>query len=83
MSTQQHKPHTKILPEAELTVPKNFDDDHPISFAKSGGKSVGIVTPQKIHFDTPLTLECNRMPNINAEIVREHDLGFYPVFDGD
>lgn len=60
MSTQQHKPHTKILPEAELTVPKNFDDDHPISFAKSGGKSVGIVTPQKIHFDTPLTLECNR-----------------------
>lgn len=25
----------------------------------SGG-SVGIVTPQKIHFDTPLTLECNR-----------------------
>ena len=47
MSTQQHKPHAKILPEAELTVPKNFDDDHPISFAKSGGKSVGIVTPQK------------------------------------
>ena len=60
MSTQQHKPHTKILPEAELTVPKNFDDDHPISFAKSDGKSVGIVTPQKIHFDTPLTLECDR-----------------------
>ena len=23
------------------------------------------------------------MPDVNAEIVREHDLGFYPVFDGD
>ena len=23
------------------------------------------------------------MPDVNAQIVREHDLGFYPVFDGD
>lgn len=42
-------------------IPKNYDDDNPIAFDKADkSNSVGIVTPQKIHFDTPLTLECNR-----------------------
>lgn len=50
-----------LPPEAEFTPPKNFDDDTPISFAKADSRSVGIVTPQKLHFDTPLTLECNRI----------------------
>lgn len=33
--------------------------DHPDFFAGIQG-SVGIVTPQTLHFDEPLTLECNR-----------------------
>ncbi len=55
------KPVSKIMAEAEISVPKTFDDDTPITFDKADkNHSVGIVTPQKIHFDTPLTLECNR-----------------------
>ncbi|MFW2176730.1 MULTISPECIES: homoserine O-succinyltransferase MetX [unclassified Moraxella] len=34
-----------------------------MSFANAKTGSVGIVTPQKIHFDTPLTLECGRVLN--------------------
>lgn len=57
-----------IPEEAEFSIPKdvlktmqkNFDDDTPVSFANAGKSSVGIVTPQKIRFDTPLTLECER-----------------------
>lgn len=42
-------------------VAKNFDDDNPITFNQANKQqSVGIVVPQKIHFDTPLTLECER-----------------------
>lgn len=52
---------SKMVAEAEISVPKNFDDDAPIAFDKADKtQSVGIVTPQKLHFDTPLTLECNR-----------------------
>lgn len=52
---------TLYLPtEAEFSVPQNFEDAMPVSFANADRHSVGIVTPQKIHFDTPLTLECNR-----------------------
>ena len=60
MSRQQQKPHNKIVPEAEISVPKNFEDDTPVSFVQSAGNTVGIVAPQKIHFATPLTLECHR-----------------------
>lgn len=62
-------PKPKNLPdEAEFDIPKDvlkqlekrYEDDTPISFANADKSSVGIVTPQKIRFDTPLTLECNR-----------------------
>lgn len=62
-------PKPKNLPaEAEFDIPedvlkellqeqqKKFEDDTPISFANADKSSVGIVTPQKIRFDTPLIL---------------------------
>lgn len=49
-------------PEAEFTVPKHFNDDNPVTFTDTKKEtSVGIVVPQKLHFDTPLLLECERV----------------------
>lgn len=45
-------------------LPKNqYDDAEPISFANAQNGSVGIVTPQKIHFEQQLALECERVLN--------------------
>lgn len=51
----------KIQPEAEITTATHYEDAEPISFANAKRGSVGVVTPQKIHFDTPLLLECQRI----------------------
>ncbi len=51
-----------IPAEAEISVPKHFDDDNPITFANAKNEtSVGIVKPEKLHFATPLLLECERV----------------------
>lgn len=51
-----------VLKEMAHNLPqKSYDDDTPISFAKADKSSVGIVTPQKLHFAEPLTLECERI----------------------
>ena len=55
-----HK-HTALPAEAEITTTTEYEDTELISFAAAKQGSVGIVTPQKIHFDTPLRLECNRV----------------------
>ena len=54
-------PSQKIQPEAEITIPQNFEDAMPVSFDAAQKDSVGIVTPQKLHFDAPLMLECERI----------------------
>ena len=46
-------------PSHEPTTAEHSTTDHPEFFAGLEG-SVGIVTPQTLHFAQPLTLECNR-----------------------
>lgn len=40
-----------------------YDDSQPTDFYHAEQGSVGIVVPQKIHFDEPLHLECDRVLN--------------------
>ena len=47
-------------PSSEPTPSEHSTTDHPDFFAGLEAGSVGLVTPQTLHFDEVLTLECNR-----------------------
>lgn len=53
--------HSSVAPTTDL--PTQDAHQHPDQHIDDKARSVGIVTPEKIHFDTPLTLECQRVLN--------------------